>query len=103
MIAIDQTQQIERGEKMHGKIHRYAIGILALALLLSVGSVFATWKYIDRQGMTMTETIPLQLNAFRYDVQSMPDEQLVLMYRLGDLLNNDYTNECVLHLCHDWW
>ena len=80
---------------MRRSFFRYTAIMLALALLLSVGSVFASWKYYTTPIQPASEIVPLKFNEFKYDVHPMPDKEVVLLQRLGDLLNNDYTNDVI--------
>ena len=80
---------------MYGRFSRYTTILLAIVLSLSVGGVFATWKYAQDVVPKESDIIAVELSEFKYDVHPMPDGEVTLLQRLHDLLNNIYTNDAI--------
>ena len=71
-----------------------ALVSFALLTSLSVGGVCATWKY----GYGVEESdqsVSVELKQFIYGTQEMPSEEVTLMQRLADILDNKYTTDIV--------
>lgn len=74
---------------------RYTALLLALALLLSIGGAFATWKYALMPLSGETRSLSVKMNEFNFDVHEMPEGEVTLLERLDDILNNRYTHEAI--------
>ena len=77
-------------------IMRYTALLCCLFLLASVGGVFATWYYIEGDMETQQEELPINISGFIYLPEEMPDEEVTLIERLYDILNQKYQTEKVI-------
>lgn len=77
------------------KVYRMIATILAMAVVLSVGGVFATWKFTDKASSPTQQDISLTLGDFIYTPQEMPDGELSVIQRLSDILNQKYTTDTI--------
>lgn len=76
-------------------IKRYVLLLICLVMIGSVGGVFATWHYA--QGMTGAyQDLSVGINGFIYLPQEMPDEEISLVQRLNDILNQRYQTDIVI-------
>ena len=73
---------------------RYATIFCAIIVLMSVGGVWATWKYASFPPKNAKDDIPIQMNEFKYE-PSMPEKEVTLLERIYALLNNLYTNDLI--------
>ena len=75
--------------------HSWIISLCCtLIAALTVGGVSATWKYATASPLAATADIPLEMDAFVY-IQEMPEAEVTLLTRIGDLLNNVYHNDVI--------
>ena len=65
-----------------------------LSITLSIGGVFAVWRYYDDTEEAYQMMSP-ELNGFNYKVEDMPDDEVTLTERLYDILNRRYQTEIV--------
>ena len=78
---------------MLGKVCRRLI-ILSLLLSVTLGSVVnAAWYYAKGEIMPTEGTPYIALYKFDYDVEEMPKEEVLLLERLGKILNNEYVTD----------
>ena len=66
----------------------------AFVTLMSIGGVFATWKYAVVPLPGTDADILLNMNEFVY-IQEMPEGEVTLLERIYDLLNNNYSNDII--------
>ena len=65
-----------------------------LVFLFTMGGVFANWIYYE-------DTKPVQqglnssITGFNYLIEDIPDQEISLIKRLGDILNKNYSNDIV--------
>ena len=73
------------------------LAILCFTLLLSFGtlSVWATWDYAGTPADSANSTLGLGLNEFIYVPEEMPDEEVSVVQRLSDILNQKYKTDAV--------
>lgn len=71
--------------------------ITIVAVLVSVGGVFATWIYLDDSLNEIDHSIPIELNEFVFapETPDMPENEVSLLERLDDILNQRYTTDVV--------
>lgn len=74
---------------------RYTTIILALALLFSIGGAFATWKYAEMPLYNEFTDLTIQLGEFDYNHHEMPKDEVTLLQRLYEILNNQYTHDLI--------
>lgn len=67
----------------------------SLVMILSCGGVWATWKYALIPMADAEDGILIGMSKFEY-VQDIPDGEVTLIERIGDLLNNAFSNEEIL-------
>ena len=72
---------------------RYIALLCAILALLSIGGVFATWRYAG-EIEDVGAAIPLQVREFAYD-QELPSGEAALLEKLYDILNNKYSNDII--------
>lgn len=77
-------------------IVRYTSLLCCLFLVATIGSVFATWYYIEGDMETQQEELPINISGFIYLPEEMPDEEVTLIERLYDILNQKYQTEKVI-------
>lgn len=65
-----------------------------LTTIMSLGGVFATWKYATTSPLDGQTDISLNMNEFVY-IQDMPEGEVTLLERIYDLLNNNYSNDII--------
>ena len=81
--------------RMKRSIMRYAIFLCSLLLILSIGGVFATWHYVEGGMEEQQEELTINMNGFIYMPEEMPDEEVSLIERLYNILNQKYKTEKV--------
>ena len=69
--------------------------ICALALLMATGGVYAIWRYYDDVEAQEYE-LEANVDGFNYQIEDMPDEEVTLLQRLDDILNQRYQTEKVI-------
>lgn len=65
-----------------------------LAISLSVGGVFAVWRYYDPTPPAQQEITP-GLKGFSYSIEDMPGDEVTLVERLHAILNRQYQTDTV--------
>ena len=76
-------------------IMKYMTLLCCLFVLASVGGVFATWRYA--MGITGTQKdVSVEIKGFVYIPEEMPKEEVSLLQRLSDILNQKYQTEKVI-------
>ena len=73
---------------------RYSALFSAFVLLMSVGGVYATWKYSSAPLLDGNIDINIGMTEFVY-IQEMPEAEVTLLQRISDLLNNVYSNDVI--------
>ena len=76
-----------------GKIKKYTSFLCAILSLASVGGVFATWSYATPLS-EINADLSVYMNEFVY-LPDMPKGEAMLLQRLFDILNREYTVEGV--------
>ena len=74
---------------------RYTALLCCLFLLTSVGGVFAVWYYPKSTVKTQQDELSFVLDGFIYLPEEMPEEEVSLIGRLQDILNQNYQTEKV--------
>ena len=68
--------------------------VCVLSIILSIGGVYAIWHYYS--GVEEKEQgLEFSVNGFNYVTEDMSDNEVSLITRLNDILNNNYSNEIV--------
>ena len=69
--------------------------ILAIIVFaLSTGGVYAIWQYYDEIEAAYHD-MTAELNGFNYHIEDMPEEEVTLIERLYDILNQRYQTDIV--------
>lgn len=66
----------------------------AMLFFTSIGGAFATWKYATLSPEDKGTNIHLNINAFDY-TPPLPDDEILFIKRMDDILNQKYTTENV--------
>ena len=74
-------------------IRRLAL-LCSLILLMSLGGVWATWKYASGGPLDSGTDLSINVNEFTF-IQDMPEGEVSLLDRLYDILNNKYSNNII--------
>ena len=69
--------------------------ITLLAIVLSIGGVFAVWRYYDATE-PVDKNLSSYIEGFNYHVEDMPDGEKLLIERLDDILNRRYQTDIVI-------
>ena len=78
-----------------GKIlKRYIFPLCALIFASSISSVWAIWTYSNLPASDANTELPPSLNEFVFGGE-VPDDEVALIQRILDLLNNDYSNDVI--------
>ena len=79
-------------------IKRHALSSIFIALLLAtsltVGGVFAVWRYYDSAEEAHYEMIPT-IKGFSYSIEDIPSGEVTLIERLQAILNRQYQTDIV--------
>ena len=79
-------------------IKRHALSSIFIALLLAtsltVGGVFAVWRYYDSAEEAHYEMIPT-IKGFSYSIEDIPSGEVTLIERLQAVLNRQYQTDIV--------
>ena len=81
---------------MYRGIMRCTTIICALALLLSIGNVFASWCYYDKLEETYCD-LRIDVNGFDYQIEDIPQEEEFLIQRLYNILNCKYQTDTIIN------
>ena len=68
---------------------------LCVIILLSVGGVYATWRYTYMGPAAVGRDVTVDMGKFTYVEQEMPEGEVSLLERLGQILNREYTTDAV--------
>ena len=71
-----------------------SISLAVIFLALSTGSVFAIWSYSDGNENAYQD-MSGDLKGFNYQIEDMPSEEVSLIDRLSDILNQRYQTDIV--------
>ena len=66
-----------------------------LSVILSIGGVFAVWRYYDDTEEAHYD-LNTAINGFNYLTEDIPDEEVTLIQRLDDILNQRYKTDIVI-------
>ena len=79
---------------MIGRAARIVTLMCAILFLLSVSGVYAVWRYFESP-QDADQDLSISMNKFVYDDHEMPEDEVSLLTRICDLLNNEYTNDII--------
>ena len=79
---------------MRSRFTKYIALFCTAIMLLSIGGVWATWKYANFTPKAENKNVSILMNEFDY-TPSMPEGEVSILQRLHDLLNNNYTNDVI--------
>ena len=80
---------------MSRTVIRYMALLCALLFLISLSGVYATWRYAKGL-MPGSCDLAVELNGFIYMPEEMPEEEISLVQRLSDILNQKYRTDKVI-------
>ena len=79
---------------MSNKITRcFIIFLYGMLLVSSIGGVFATWNFAEESPEESRQQLGISMNEMIFVPEEMPDEEVVMVQRLSDILNNQYTTD----------
>ena len=79
---------------MKKSIAVFSILLSAMIFFTSLGGVFATWIYARRAPTNQEEEFQIGMGNFDYS-PPLPDEEVLFLQRMDDILNQRYTTETV--------
>ena len=79
---------------MIGRATRFVTLMCAILFLLSVSGVYAVWRYFESP-QDADQDLSISMNKFVYDDHEMPEDEVSLLTRICDLLNNEHTNDII--------
>ena len=83
-----------------GKTLRRLSAFFAFIMLFaSISGVFATWRYAETPSENNTEYLIIDFPEIVYTPQEMPKEEVSVVQRLSDILNNRYQTETITNSC----
>ena len=80
---------------MTRRITRYIAYFCVIATIMSVASVWSSWKYAANTPSSKNADLQIRLMEPTYDPPPMPDGEVTLLERIYALLNNLYTNDMI--------
>ena len=72
----------------------FSIVLSVLLFIFSTSSVFATWLYATQSPDGVDKDVQIQVGNFFY-APALPDEEVLFLQRMDDILNQRYTTENV--------
>ena len=80
---------------MHRTVMRSVAILCALAVLSTMGGVYAVWRYSEGAHEAYQE-LNNSIGGFNYLVEDMPDGEVTMIERLDDILNKRYSTDIVI-------
>lgn len=78
-------------------IKHYIFVLYIMLLFASVGGIYAIWNYAEQPLVTTNQQLGILMNEMIYVPEEMPNEEVLMVQRLSDVLNNNYTTDKVVN------
>ena len=80
---------------MKSMMMKYTMFLCSVIFLLSITGAFATWLYADIPPTDSQQTLNLTIDEMIFVPEEMPDEEINVIKRLSNILNNLYVTETI--------
>ena len=69
--------------------------LCVMSLIMSIAGVFASWQFAKSTIEDTEQRLPISMDEMFFAPEQMPDEEISVIKRLSDILNNKYTTNKV--------